>query len=587
MDVPDAATCWPLPAGSTATCAASTRTRSRRSRNRRSAERLWSGPFVQLGNSKVEASFADHRTYIYKGKEVDQQVHLGFDLAVTAHVPVRRSQRRHGRQRQLARHLRQLRDHRSRPGRAVALRPPDVVRREGRAIGSRAGRRSAAATRPGLAGGDHLHFTMLVGGRMVNPVEWWDPHWIQDRVDRKLGEQLARSGNGHATVAIWIDLSFMESIIRRGTHMRLRNAHTGVFWLAVSARGFGRRVRRQQTGGTTWIAAAAVPQGSGRQKVDAATAGELKGTVMIDGMAPKNEAIKMNADPVCLREAKGRRSSRKPTRSAADGKSLANVFVYVKDGLGNYSYDTPTSQAVIDQKECRYHPHVFGMRVGQPLEIINDDPTLHNIHALPKNNAEFNNGQPIQGMKMTHTFDKPEVMVPFKCDVHGWMNAYVGVLDHPVLRGHRTPTASSTSRRCRPARTRSRRGTRSSARMQQTVTIGEKETKDVELHVQGAGAATGHERLNVRPGWAGRAGGAPPAWRLPCRPFRLPSQRCSTALPSSSPAARCFCCSPAASSRARAPGSRCPTGRRRTAGTCSRFRRQCGSAASSTSTATG
>ena len=73
------------------------------------------------------------------------------------------------------------------------------------------------------------------------------------------------------------------------------------------------------------------------------------------------------------------------------------------------------------------------MRVGQPLEIVNSDPTLHNIHALPKDNKEFNTGQPIQGMKMTHTFTAKEVMVPFKCDVHGWMNAYVGVLDHPYF----------------------------------------------------------------------------------------------------------------------------------------------------------
>jgi len=109
------------------------------------------------------------------------------------------------------------------------------------------------------------------------------------------------------------------------------------------------------------------------------------------------------------------------------------VFVYVKDGLGNYVFDTPTETAKIDQKECRYHPHVFGMRVGQPLEIMNSDPTLHNIHALPKGNSEFNTGQPIQGMKTTHTFDKPEIMVPFKCDVHGWMNAYVGVLPHPYF----------------------------------------------------------------------------------------------------------------------------------------------------------
>jgi hypothetical protein len=76
---------------------------------------------------------------------------------------------------------------------------------------------------------------------------------------------------------------------------------------------------------------------------------------------------------------------------------------------------------------------VFGIMVNQPLEIVNSDPTLHNIHAMPKGNAEFNNGQPIQGMKMSHTFDKPEVMVPFKCDVHGWMNAYVGVVSNPYF----------------------------------------------------------------------------------------------------------------------------------------------------------
>jgi len=166
------------------------------------------------------------------------------------------------------------------------------------------------------------------------------------------------------------------------------------------------------------------------QKVDTATAGDVKGTVVLDGAAPKNEAIKMNADPVCVKENKNPQFQ-ETYMVGSDGKSLGNVFVYVKDGLGNYIYDTPTEPAKIDQKECRYHPHVFGMRVGQPLEIVNSDPTLHNIHALPKGNQEFNTGQPIQNMKTTHTFTAKEVMVPFKCDVHGWMNAYVGVLDHP------------------------------------------------------------------------------------------------------------------------------------------------------------
>ena len=155
---------------------------------------------------------------------------------------------------------------------------------------------------------------------------------------------------------------------------------------------------------------------------------------MLDGAAPENAVIKMNADPVCLREVKGEQRQETFT-VGSDGKSLANVFVYIKDGLGNYSFDVPTEPATIDQKECRYHPHVFGMRVGQPLQIINSDPTLHNIHATPKANSEFNNGQPIQGMKTSHTFTQKEAttIVPFKCDVHGWMNAYVGVLEHPYF----------------------------------------------------------------------------------------------------------------------------------------------------------
>jgi len=222
------------------------------------------------------------------------------------------------------------------------------------------------------------------------------------------------------------------------------------------------------------------------QRVDTATAGTVKGVVTLDGAAPKNEAIKMNADPVCVRENKTPQFQ-ETYQVGSDGKSLANVFVYVKDGLGNYVYDTPTTSAKIDQKECRYHPHVFGMRVGQPLEIVNSDPTLHNIHAMPKANSEFNNGQPIQGMKMTHTFDKKEVMVPFKCDVHGWMNAYVGVLDHPyfAVTGDDgkfelkdlppgTYTIEAWHEKLGP--------------MTQSVTLGQKESKDVTFSFKPAGA---------------------------------------------------------------------------------------------------
>jgi murein DD-endopeptidase MepM/ murein hydrolase activator NlpD len=152
-----------------------------------SPERLWHDTFIQLGNSQVEASFADHRTYLYKGKEVDQQTHLGFDLAVTAHVPVAAANSGtvlhaswlgiygncviidHGMGVQsLYGHLM-----------SFDVKAGDTVTR-GQIVG-----RSDST---GLAGGDHLHFTLLVGGKMVNPVEWWDAHWIADRVERKLKE---------------------------------------------------------------------------------------------------------------------------------------------------------------------------------------------------------------------------------------------------------------------------------------------------------------------------------------------------------------------------------------------------------------
>jgi murein DD-endopeptidase MepM/ murein hydrolase activator NlpD len=148
---------------------------------------LWDGPFVQLGNSKVEAAFADHRTYVYKGREVDQQVHLGFDLAVTSRVAIVAANAGtvlnaswlgiygnavlidHGMG------VQSLYGHLS----SFDVKVGDRVTK-GQTIG-----RSGMT---GLAGGDHLHFTMLVNGQMVNPVEWWDPHWVEDRVQRKLAE---------------------------------------------------------------------------------------------------------------------------------------------------------------------------------------------------------------------------------------------------------------------------------------------------------------------------------------------------------------------------------------------------------------
>jgi hypothetical protein len=93
----------------------------------------------------------------------------------------------------------------------------------------------------------------------------------------------------------------------------------------------------------------------------------------------------------------------------------------------------PTEPAKLDQQGCHYIPHVIGVRAGQPLEVSNSDNTLHNVHGMPRENREFNQGQLVKGVKNTVVFNTPEVLIPFKCDVHAWMNAYVGVVEHPYF----------------------------------------------------------------------------------------------------------------------------------------------------------
>jgi len=146
---------------------------------------LWNGPFLQLANSQVESNFADVRSYVYKGKKVDQQVHLGFDLAATQHVAVVAANDGrvvwaadlgiygncivldHGYG------LQSIYGHLSR----IDVKPGDMVKK-GQTMGH------SGAT--GLAGGDHLHFSMQVDGVQINPVEWFDAHWIHDRILSKL-----------------------------------------------------------------------------------------------------------------------------------------------------------------------------------------------------------------------------------------------------------------------------------------------------------------------------------------------------------------------------------------------------------------
>lgn len=174
---------------------------------------------------------------------------------------------------------------------------------------------------------------------------------------------------------------------------------------------------------------APAPVQTGTKRVDAATTGDVTGRVVFDGAAPQPAVLQTSADRAC---AQGEDIYDESMLVGADG-GLQNAFVYIKDGLDDYIFDVPAEPVVLDQKACRYEPHVFGVRVGQRIEIHNSDPTLHNVHAMPQANTEFNQGMPLQGMTLNQTFTAPEIGVPFKCDVHGWMASYGSIVAHPYF----------------------------------------------------------------------------------------------------------------------------------------------------------
>jgi plastocyanin len=159
-----------------------------------------------------------------------------------------------------------------------------------------------------------------------------------------------------------------------------------------------------------------------------AKAGSISGRAVFEGTPPPAAELKIT-DSKCP-------SAGEPRRDASvvvDDGGLANVFVYVKDGLGDYAFDVPSEGVKLDQDGCIFRPRVVGLRVGQPLNVLNSDPAPHNVHAAAKVNQQLNTAQPFKGMVYTHSFSTREIMVPFKCDIHPWMVAYVGVVEHPYF----------------------------------------------------------------------------------------------------------------------------------------------------------
>jgi plastocyanin len=198
-----------------------------------------------------------------------------------------------------------------------------------------------------------------------------------------------------------------------------------MFALAIaigSAACGGGEPAASQPGGAPTTAAAPTDSADGP--------GVIAGTISFAGTPPVPRPLRMDSDPLCKPDAAGATSE---TLLIGPANGLQNVFVYVKDGLGARTYATPTTPATLDQNGCRYVPHVFGVQAGQTVNISNSDATLHNVHAMPQLNREFNFGQPARMPAAPRVFAKPEVMVPIRCDVHSFMNAYVGVVAHPFF----------------------------------------------------------------------------------------------------------------------------------------------------------
>ena len=155
----------------------------------------------------------------------------------------------------------------------------------------------------------------------------------------------------------------------------------------------------------------------------------VSGRVTLAGVPPANEKVAMTTDPFCAGHNPG--ETELPAYAVGADGALANVLLRVTEGVTG-RYPAPAEARQLDQKGCAFSPRVLALMSGQPLDIVSSDATLHNVHAAAKENEAFNLGMPAPGTRYTRTFEKTEI-VPFKCDVHPWMRAWVAVVPHPFF----------------------------------------------------------------------------------------------------------------------------------------------------------
>ncbi len=146
---------------------------------------------------------------------------------------------------------------------------------------------------------------------------------------------------------------------------------------------------------------------------------------------PPHAFVDMSGDPACVAADHGRATDESFLRGPSG--AVANAFVYVEKGLEGKTFDVPKAPVLIDQRGCWFQPRVLGIQTGQVLQIVNSDPVTHNIHPMAKVNREWNHSQGPGDAPLLRRFLKPEVMIQVKCNIHSWMHAFLGVVDHPYF----------------------------------------------------------------------------------------------------------------------------------------------------------
>jgi hypothetical protein len=161
----------------------------------------------------------------------------------------------------------------------------------------------------------------------------------------------------------------------------------------------------------------------------AAEKGNIAGKILFQGEKPKLGVLKMGKDSVCESEQNGPVYAQ--DGEVNDNGTLPNAFVYIKEGFGSRKFTAPVNSVDLTQSGCMYHPHVLGIMVDQPLQVLTLDPTTHNIHVVASVNRPWNVSQQPGSPSVIRRFTKPEIMIPVHCNVHPWMKAYIGVVDNP------------------------------------------------------------------------------------------------------------------------------------------------------------